>query len=284
MGPLEWTKSRAIRSRDEPVTLRICGAVFPSVYPSNHLAAQADSVASTGDPPSPRSRREFFLHALSGRRRVLPSMLLCDFSNLEREIRRLEDAGAAALHLDVMDGQFVPNFTYGITVVEACRKVTPLPLDVHLMMVQPERYLTQFAAAGADQITFHAEAVADPLGTLQSIRGLQLAAGIAFNLGTSPEILSQLRGHCDTVLAMSVRTGFGGQKLDRRAFTTLKQAREILGPQVFLEIDGGVNLETVADCAAAGAQLLVAGAAVFRAQDYRQAIRGLETAANDGTP
>jgi ribulose-phosphate 3-epimerase len=206
-------------------------------------------------------------------------MLLCDFSNLEREIRRLEDGGAAALHLDVMDGRFVPNFTYGITIVEACRKVTELPLDVHLMIVSPEDYLVPFAQAGADQLTVHAEAVKDLPSVLQQIRELDAAAGVAFNLGTPPDVLANVVGLCDTVLAMSVRTGFGGQKLDRRAFATLKEARNILGPSVLLEIDGGVNLETVAECRDAGAELLVAGAAIFRAPDYGAAIHAMEAIA-----
>ena len=203
-------------------------------------------------------------------------MLLCDFSNLEREVRRLEQAGAAALHLDVMDGSFVPNFTYGLPIVHAFRKVTELPLDVHLMMRHPERYLEQFVEAGSDHITVHAEAVSDLPTTLRRIRELHVSSGVALNLGTSPSVLKGIEGLCDTVLAMSVQTGFGGQTLDRRAFESLSEARAILGPDVLLEIDGGVNAETVRACVLAGAQLLVAGSAIFRATDYRVAIQSLE--------
>lgn len=225
------------------------------------------------------SRRERFVHALRGRPRVLPSMLLCDFGHLEAEVRRLEVAGAAALHLDVMDGAFVPNFTYGLPIVKAFRDLTQLPLDVHLMMHGPESYLPQFVEAGADHLTVHLEAVADLAGTLSTIRGLGVSAGVALNLGTSPERLVEARGLCDMVLAMSVRTGFGGQRLDRRAFATLARARELLGEEVLLEVDGGVNAETVGDCVDAGAQVLVAGAAIFKTPDYTVALGALESMA-----
>jgi ribulose-phosphate 3-epimerase len=207
---------------------------------------------------------------------VLPSMLLCDFGNLEREISQLAAAGAKGLHLDVMDGVFVPNFTYGLTVVEAVRKLTPLPLDVHLMMVRPQNYLKQFRDAGADILTVHVEAIEDPLPTLEEIRNLGLGAGLAINPSTPFEAAETLLDHIDLLLVMSVEAGFGGQTFNPVALERLRRARELAGDRLVLEIDGGVNENTISSCAAAGAQLFVVGSGVFKKLDYGAAILGLE--------
>ena len=156
-------------------------------------------------------RRNCIINLREASPAVLPSLLLCDFGNLEHEIERLEEAGVAALHLDVMDGVFVPNFTYGMTIVSALRKLTDLPLDVHLMMVHPEKYVEQFYEAGADIITVHAEATDDAPALLQQIRALGAAAGIAVNPDTPISEIKASLPHADLALVMSVHAGFGGQ-------------------------------------------------------------------------
>lgn len=213
-------------------------------------------------------------------------MLLCDFGHLAEEVRRLEAAGAQALHLDVMDGHFVPNFTYGLPLVEAMRAATTLPLDVHLMMSNPGAYLAQFRAAGADVLTIHIEAAPDPRPLLTEIRRLGACAGLALNPPTPVEAVQSYLGDCDLVLAMSVMPGFGGQKFDPVALgklRTLRAAAEQAGTAAPLwEIDGGVNAETIAACTAAGAELLVAGSAVLKQQDYRAALESLTGLAQQG--
>lgn len=206
---------------------------------------------------------------------VLPSLLLCDFGNLEREVRRLEAAGVRALHLDVMDGNFVPNFTYGLPIVQALRKLTALPLDTHLMMVHPERYVERFHQAGADLITFHAEAVDDVRQVLEQIRGLGAAAGVALNPATPLERIEGCLDVCDLVLVMSAPAGFGGQEFDPVALDRLRRLREIGPAGLLLEVDGGVNEATIASCAQAGAGYFVVGSAIFRHSDYGARVRQL---------
>lgn len=210
---------------------------------------------------------------------ILPSLLLCDFGNLEREIRRLEAAGVPALHLDVMDGDFVPNFTYGMTIVAALRKLTQLPLDVHLMISQPGRYLQQFRDAGADLITFHIEAESNPRPLLAKIRESGAAAGIVLNPQTPVSAISESLDLCDLVLVMSVQAGFGGQKFNPVALDKLREIRR-LAPQVLLEIDGGINNETIPAAAQAGAQLMVVGSGIFAHADYTAAVTKLRTLAS----
>ena len=194
---------------------------------------------------------------------ILPSLLLCDFGHLAQEVRAVEAAGARALHLDVMDGHFVPNMTYGMTIVQAVRAVTELPLDVHLMISEPERYIDEFVDAGADVVTIHAEATDDPGPLLQQIRTLGAGAGLALNPPTPLTEIAEALPLCDLVLVMSVMPGYGGQKFDPVALEKLRALRPQLGDDVLLEVDGGVNIETISQCAAAGAQLLVAGSAIF---------------------
>ncbi len=204
---------------------------------------------------------------------VLPSLLLCDFGNLSKEIELLEEAGVTALHLDIMDGVFVPNFTYGMTIVKALRELTELPLDVHLMMVHPEKYIQQFFDAGADIITIHAEAVQDARPVLDQIRDLGAGAGIAINPDTPVSQIAPALPHADLALVMSVNAGFGGQSFNTSVLEKLGQIRTTPGGEdVLLEMDGGINATTVKQCTDAGAQLLVAGSAVFKQDDYRVAI------------
>jgi ribulose-phosphate 3-epimerase len=208
---------------------------------------------------------------------------MCDWGNLEREVSRLEEAGLAALHLDVMDGQFVPNLTYGMPLVEAFRRVTQAPLDVHLMIDRPERYIDQFYKAGANILTIHIEAVDDPRPVLERIRGLGAAAGLALNPDTPLERIEGALDLCDLVLVMSVPAGFGGQSFRSDALEKLRRLRD-LAPDVLLEIDGGINLSNVAVCAAAGAHLLVVGSAIFRHDDYAAQIRRLSESAASAVP
>ena len=206
---------------------------------------------------------------------VGPSLLACDFANLEREVRRLEEAGARILHLDVMDGHFVPNISFGLPIVEAVRRVTDLPLDVHLMISQPGRYLGQFREAGADLLTIHIEAVPEPQPLLEQIRSLGAAAGITLN---PPTPLSDIEGYldfCDFVLVMSVMPGFGGQQFDSVALEKLRRLRALAGTEKLLSVDGGVNVDTIGACAAAGADLFVVGSSLFSQDDYGRYIAEL---------
>jgi len=199
---------------------------------------------------------------------VAPSLLSCDFANVEREIRRVEAAGARLLHLDVMDGHFVPNLSIGVPVVKAIRRVTGLPLDVHLMISEPWRYIERFREAGADLLTIHIEVAPEPHELLEKIRSLGAAAGITLNPPTPVESIRDCLPHCDLVLVMSVMPGFGGQEFDQVALEKLAAVRRWAGGEMLLSVDGGVNLDTVEQCAAAGADLLVTGSALFSQDDY----------------
>ena len=199
---------------------------------------------------------------------VLPSMLMCDFTNLEQEVRRLEDAGVAGLHLDVMDGHFVPNLTYGLTIVDAFRKVTDLPLDAHLMIANPEEYAEQFVDAGADVVTIHTEATDSAAEILRAIRARGAAAGLALNPNTPLESISDAQAEADLILVMSVQPGFGGQSFQKVALEKLTALRDNKELTAILEVDGGVNDKTIASCAAAGADLAVVGSAIFAHEDY----------------
>lgn len=210
---------------------------------------------------------------------VLPSLLLCDFGNLEREVERLELAGVGGLHLDVMDGNFVPNFTYGMPIVAALRKLTDLTLDVHLMIDDPGRYVEDFYEAGADLVTIHIESTDQAAQVLQRIRNTGAAAGLAINPQTP---LSRIQGCvelCDLVLVMSVEAGFGGQSFDEATIGRLRQVKEMTSPECLIEVDGGINRDTIGACADAGAKLFVVGSAIFGKQDYTAAIAELASCA-----
>lgn len=222
------------------------------------------------------SRAEKTIASLrAARPTVLPSLLLCDFGNLEREIRRLEEAGVDALHLDVMDGHFVPNLTYGMPIVHSLRKITDLPLDVHMMISDPAKYAGQFVDAGADSITFHIEALGQPSALLEKLRTQGVVAGLAINPSTDMQRLLPFRSECDLILIMSVEAGFGGQSFNPIALQRLASLRQSQGADLLLEVDGGVNEQTIGDCTANGADLLVVGSAIFREADYCQAMTRL---------
>lgn len=199
---------------------------------------------------------------------ILPSLLLCDFGNLEREIRAVEDAGARVLHLDVMDGHFVPNITYGFTIVETVRRITDLPLDAHLMIEDPARYATKFVDAGASLITIHAEAVEDPRPILEEIRARGAAAGVAFNPPTPVAAVEPVLDTCDYVLAMTVMPGYGGQEFTESVLAKVRRLRELLPPTAMIEVDGGINDDTIAQAAEAGAEMFVVGSGIFKTADY----------------
>lgn len=213
---------------------------------------------------------------------VLPSLLLCDFGNLEREVRSLEAAGVKGLHLDVMDGHFVPNLSYGMPIVAAIRRLTDLPLDVHLMIAQPEQYVGAFFEAGADILTVHVEATANPRALLAQIHALGAGAGIALNPGTPIATLDSCIDVADLVLVMSVQAGFGGQKFNDNSLAKLRELRPKVRPEVLLEIDGGINEETISRAAQAGAQLFVVGSAIFGRSPYEAAVAELTHLATGG--
>jgi ribulose-phosphate 3-epimerase len=202
-------------------------------------------------------------------------MLLCDFGNLEKEVERLHAAGVEALHLDVMDGQFVDNLTYGLPIVEALRRLTPLPLDVHLMIAQPSAFVERFVDAGADSLTIHIEADPQPGPLLKRIRQLGAGVGLALNPNTPVSRIEPYLADCDLVLVMSVEPGFGGQKFEPVALEKLRHLRSVAPESLLLEIDGGVNETTIAGCAEAGAQLFVTGSAIFKQSDYAQSVARL---------
>ena len=203
---------------------------------------------------------------------VGPSMLACDFAHVADEVRRMEDAGARVLHLDVMDGHFVPNLSFGIPVVEAIRRVTRLPLDVHLMISEPARYVEAFRRAGADLMTIHIEAVPEPRALLRQIRQLGAAAGISLNPPTPVSAVEEFLDDCDLVLVMSVMPGFGGQRFNPVALDKLRRLRTLGGDRRLLSVDGGIQTDNIGLCAEAGADLLVAGTALFSQKDCRQTI------------
>jgi ribulose-phosphate 3-epimerase len=224
----------------------------------------------------PSSRADKTIAALRGARpTILPSLLLCDFANLEREVRLLEEAGVDCLHLDVMDGHFVPNLSYGMPIVDSLRKVTQLPIDVHLMITDPCQYAPQFVDSGADCITFHVEALPEPTLLLAQLKAQGVVAGLAINPSTSLDRVLPFVSECDLVLVMSVEAGFGGQAFNPAALDRLASLRKKFGPELLLEVDGGVNEKTVGLCTASGADLLVVGSAIFRQADYCQAMTKL---------
>ena len=201
---------------------------------------------------------------------ISPSILSADFTKLGAELAACEAAGADYIHVDVMDGRFVPNISYGPDIVRACRRATSLPLDVHLMILEPERHLKSFIEAGADIVTVHFETCPHIHRTLQTIRELGAKAGITYNPGTPVESLRLLSDVVDLVLIMSVNPGFGGQKYVPVALDKIRQVRQILdeaGSDAILQVDGGITASTILENYQAGARNFVAGTAVFKHKD-----------------
>ena len=210
--------------------------------------------------------------------RIAPSILSADFAQLGDQIAMLEAGGADWLHIDVMDGRFVPNLTFGKKVIETMRKLTTLPLDVHLMVVEPEHYFDDFAAAGASGLTIHAEAAPHLDRQLARIREVGCTAGVALNPSSSLDLVADVLDKIDLLLVMSVNPGFGGQKFIRQAIARVARARRLLdasGSSAALQVDGGINRVTIAECWQAGADTFVAGEAVFGSADPRSEIGAL---------
>jgi ribulose-phosphate 3-epimerase len=210
---------------------------------------------------------------------IAPSILSADFARLGDEIKAIEAAGADYVHVDVMDGHFVPNITIGPLIVEAVRPVTELPLDVHLMIENPDQYIPAFAAAGADIIVVHAEATSHLHRSVQLIKSLGKKAGVSLNPATSLSALEMILPDLDLVLLMTVNPGFGGQSFIDNCLPKISELRrriEALGLPIELEVDGGVKVENIEQIAAAGADVFVAGSAVFGADDYQATITRLK--------
>jgi ribulose-phosphate 3-epimerase len=206
---------------------------------------------------------------------IAPSMLKCDFGELNREIERLEAGGATWIHWDVMDGHFVPNLSYGAMVIQHVRKRTKVFFDAHLMIADPGRYLLDFLEAGCDAVTIHIEAVPEPTGLLRQIRGAGAAAGLALNPQTPVDRVVPYLQECDLVLVMSVEPGFGGQKFLPDVLPKLPQLRSRMSRTARLSIDGGISRSTILAAAQAGADVFVAGSAVFDETNYGAAIKEL---------
>lgn len=205
---------------------------------------------------------------------IAPSVLSADFSKLGQEIKDVEKAGADWIHVDVMDGHFVPNITIGPLVVKSMRPVTKMPLDVHLMIKNPEKFIESFAKAGADIITFHSEIEEDLKEVIKLIRYYKKKAGVSIKPKTDLASISKILPMVDMVLVMTVEPGFGGQSFIPECLTRIEELRKIFKKDI--EVDGGINDSTARDCIASGANVLVAGTYVFGARDYSVAIKNLK--------
>lgn len=211
---------------------------------------------------------------------IAPSALAADFLHLQRDIQMINSSEADWLHIDIMDGKFVPNISFGMDITKAMHAVSTKPLDVHLMIVEPERYLEAFKDAGAEVITVHYEAAPHLHRTLQSIREMGVKAGVSLNPHTPVELLEDILEMADLVLVMSVNPGFGGQKFIYRTLPKLRRLREMIDSQntnTLIEVDGGVGLQNAEEILKAGADVLVAGSSVFKSEDPVATIKALKS-------
>ncbi|MDZ4163608.1 MAG: ribulose-phosphate 3-epimerase [Smithellaceae bacterium] len=212
-------------------------------------------------------------------KKIAPSILSADASRLGEEIAAVEKAGADMIHIDVMDGHFVPNLTIGPAVTKSLRKITNLPFDVHLMIEKPEQFIDDFAAAGSNIITVHLEAASHLHRVIQQIKRKGIMAGVSLNPATSLSLVEQILPDLDLLLIMTVNPGFGGQLFIESMLPKIAAARRLIdakAPTILLEVDGGVTSQNIGKIAQAGADVMVAGQAIFGAGDYRQAISGLK--------
>jgi len=211
---------------------------------------------------------------------IAPSILAADFARLGEEVRAIDAAGADYIHIDVMDGHFVPNISFGTPIMESIRGVTKKPFDVHLMISPVDRYLENFAKAGADIITVHAEATSHLDRSLQAIRAMGKKAGVSLNPATPASVLKHVLDRLDLILVMTVNPGFGGQAFIPAMLEKIAEIRDMVcGRSIDIEVDGGITRDNAADVVRAGANVLVAGSAIFRTKDYAAEIRAIRTAA-----
>lgn len=218
---------------------------------------------------------------INGPVRIAPSILSANFSRLGEEVRRIEQAGADLVHVDVMDGHFVPNLTMGPGIVKALRPLTRLPLDVHLMITNPDSFIPEFAEAGADYLTVHVEACPHLHRTVQLIKSHGVKAGVTLNPATPLVAVEEILPEVDLLLVMSVNPGFGGQAFIPSSLDKLTRARELIArvsSQAALEVDGGIKVENTGDVVLAGAEILVSGSAIFQSDDYAATIQAMRNA------
>ena len=207
---------------------------------------------------------------------IAPSILTASFANLESTIKELEEAGADYLHLDIMDGSFVPQITFGSKIVSDIKKITSLPLDVHLMIVSPEKHIDDFAKAGADIISVHYEGNIHLHKLIMQIKSHNVKAGIVLNPHTRVDVIEPLIYDIDNVLIMSVNPGFGGQKFITNSIKKIEETKKLIGQrEIIISVDGGINLNTCSDVIKAGANLLVAGSAIIDSKDKKETIKQL---------
>ncbi len=216
-------------------------------------------------------------------RKIAPSILSADFSRLGQEVKAVERAGADLIHVDVMDGHFVPNITIGPLVVAGLKKLTSLPLDTHLMIEEPGRYIEAFAQSGSNWITVHAEVCSDLRGMIRRLRKLNVRPGVVLNPSTPLKTLHPILDQIDLVLLMSVNPGFGGQSFILPTLKKIERLRKIVDQNCYpleIEVDGGIKLENIRDVSRAGGDIFVLGTGIFKTKDYRQTIRKLKQEIN----
>ncbi len=206
---------------------------------------------------------------------ISPSILSADFANLEKDIKKVENAGADWLHVDVMDGHFVPNITIGVPVVKSIKKIASIPLDVHLMIENPEKYIEPFAKAGADILTFHYEAAKDVKSVINLIKSFGIQAGMSIKPNTAPEEVFEYLSELDLLLIMTVEPGFGGQKFMQNCAEKIPVIKKHAPEQLIIQVDGGINAETAKICTQLGANSLVAGNYIYNSDEVNSAINSL---------